>query len=151
MSLPRQFWRSPIIEPNLIGGLSGGALIGASSAAMLLLLGRITGISGILGGVLAWSRSNEMFWRAAFLAGLVLGAGVYRLLWGELPLQLQAEGVTLVLAGFLVGAGTRLGSGCTSGHGVCGLAQRSKRSFTATALFMSVAVVTVFIVRHLLA
>jgi len=118
---------------------------------MLLLLGRITGISGILGGVLAWSRPKELSWRAAFLLGLILGAGIYRLLWGALPLELQAEGVTLIVAGLLVGAGTRLGSGCTSGHGVCGIAQRSKRSFTATLLFMSVAAVTVFIVRHLLA
>jgi len=138
------------VEPNISGGIVGGLMIGFASTLMLLLLGRITGISGILGGVVVLLRSQEMIWRAAFLGGLVLGAFLYRLFVGALPIQMQASGWVLVLAGLLVGAGTRLGSGCTSGHGVCGLARRSKRSITATATFMLVAAITVFIVRHLL-
>jgi uncharacterized protein len=140
----------PMIEPNMLGGLVGGALIGLASTLMLLLLGRITGISGILGGVVVWMRTQDLSWRTAFIVGLVLGAGAYRLIWGDLPLQMQSEGFPLIAAGLLVGAGTRLGSGCTSGHGVCGMARRSKRSFTATLTFMVVAAITVFIIRHVL-
>lgn len=139
-----------MVEPNILGGLIGGALIGLASVAMLLLLGRITGISGILGGVVVWMRTQDLSWRTAFLLGLLLGAGAYRLIWGALPLQMQAQGIPLVAAGLLVGAGTRIGSGCTSGHGVCGMARRSKRSFAATATFVAVAAVTVYIIRHVL-
>ena len=135
---------------NWIGGLAGGALIGAASAMMLLLLGRITGISGILGGVVVWMRSHELRWRAMFIGGLVLGAAVFRIATGGLEIEMQASGLPLIAAGLLVGAGTRLGSGCTSGHGVCGMARRSKRSFTATATFMGVAALTVFVIRHVL-
>jgi uncharacterized membrane protein YedE/YeeE len=137
-----------MVEPNIIGGLIGGALIGLASTLMLLLLGRIAGISGIL---VVWLRTRDSSWRIAFLAGLVIGAALYRVFWGELPLQMQAGGLTLVAAGLLVGAGTRLGSGCTSGHGVCGMARRSKRSFTATLTFMAVAGITVYVVRHVIA
>jgi uncharacterized membrane protein YedE/YeeE len=136
---------------NVAGGLAGGALIGLASASMLLLLGRITGISGILGGVVVWLQSHEVAWRAAFIIGLVLGAAAYRLVTGDLVVEMQTSGITLVAAGVLVGAGTRMGSGCTSGHGVCGMAYRSKRSFTATLTFMGVAALTVFVVRHVLA
>ena len=138
-------------EINLVGGLVGGALIGLASAAMLLLLGRITGISGILGGVVVLMRAQEFVWRAAFIAGLVLGAVLFRIVTGDLVVEMQTSSVGLVAAGVLVGAGTRLGSGCTSGHGVCGMARRSKRSFTATATFMGFAALTVLIVRHVLA
>lgn len=137
-----------MIEPNIVGALVGGALIGVASLLMLLLLGRITGISGILGGVVVWTRTQDRSWRTAFLAGLVLGALAYRLSFGGLALDLQATGVPLAIGGLLVGAGTRLGSGCTSGHGVCGMAQRSKRSITATLTFMLSGVVTVFMIRH---
>lgn len=140
-----------MVEPNVIGALVGGTLIGVAGVLMLLLLGRITGISGILGGVVVWLRSQDLSWRTAFLVGLVLGAVAYRLIWGDIPLEMQAQGIPLVAAGLLVGAGTRLGSGCTSGHGVCGMARRSKRSFVATLTFMVVAAVTVFVVRHVLA
>jgi len=137
------------IEPNIIGGLIGGGLIGTASVIMLLLLGRITGISGILGGVITWSSAQEWSWRSAFIVGLIAGAALYRITVGPLPIEMQAQGPALVLAGLLVGIGTRLGSGCTSGHGVCGIARRSPRSLAATGTFMLVAVVTVYVTRHL--
>jgi uncharacterized membrane protein YedE/YeeE len=137
------------IEPNVIGGLLGGALIGASSLMMLLLLGRITGISGILGGIIAWSGAQEWSWRGAFIVGLIAGAALYRVVIGPLPIEMEAQGPALVLAGLLVGIGTRLGSGCTSGHGVCGIARRSPRSLAATCTFMLIAIVTVYVTRHL--
>ena len=139
-----------LVDANLVGGLIGGALIGVASAGMLLLLGRITGISGILGGVVVWMQSHEFVWRAAFIAGLALGAALYRVATGGLVVEMQTSSVGLVAAGVLVGAGTRLGSGCTSGHGVCGMARRSKRSFAATLTFMACAALTVFVVRHVL-
>lgn len=138
-----------MIEPNVAGGLIGGALIGIASVLMLLLLGRITGISGILTGVITWNKADGLSWRAAFIGGLILGAALYRMLIGPLPLEMQAQGPMLVAAGLLVGIGTRLGSGCTSGHGVCGIARRSPRSLMSTLTFMVVAVITVYITRHL--
>ena len=140
-----------VIEANINGGLSGGAMIGLASVLMLLLIGRIAGIAGILGGVFIFTTTEDVPWRVAFIVGLFLGAVIFRLLWGPLPIQLQAQGVILVLAGVLVGIGTRVGSGCTSGHGVCGVARRSKRSITATLTFMVVAMVTVYVVRHVIA
>ncbi len=135
-------------EPNIIGGLIGGLLIGCASVLLLLLNGRIAGISGILGQFLTASALAERSWRLAFILGLVAGAGLYAIFSGGLPLQLQGGAPTLILAGFLVGFGTRLGSGCTSGHGVCGLARRSPRSLAATLLFMGLAAITVFFTRH---
>ncbi|MCB1648568.1 MAG: YeeE/YedE family protein [Pseudomonadales bacterium] len=141
-----------MIEPNVAGGLIGGSLIGISSLLMLLLLGRITGISGILTGIITWNKTDGLPWRAAFIGGLILGAVLYQIIFGRpLPLQMQADGVMLVLAGLLVGMGTRLGSGCTSGHGVCGIARRSPRSIVSTVTFMAVAVITVYLTRHVLA
>jgi uncharacterized protein len=136
-------------EPNVIGGLVGGLLIGAASVLLLLLNGRIAGISGILGQIITATPLAERSWRLAFIFGLVAGAGLYSVLSGGLALQLQARGPTLIVAGLLVGFGTRMGSGCTSGHGVCGLARRSPRSLAATLLFMGLAVITVFVTRHL--
>lgn len=138
-------------EANIIGGLSGGAMIGLASVLLLLLIGRIVGISGILGGAFIFTTTENVPWRVAFIAGLILGAVIYRLLLGPLPIQMQAQGMMLVIAGIFVGIGTRVGSGCTSGHGVCGLARRSKRSVTATLTFMAVAMVTVYLVRHVIA
>ena len=139
-----------MIEPNVAGGLIGGSMIGFASVLMLLMLGRITGISGILGGIITSNRNEGLTWRSAFIGGLVLGAILYQIFVGPLPMQMQAEGPMLVVAGLLVGIGTRLGSGCTSGHGVCGIARRSPRSLMATITFMAVAAVTVFVTRHLL-
>lgn len=131
-----------------LSGLAGGLLIGLAVALLLLLNGRIGGISGIVGGLLL-PRSLEFGWRAMFVAGLMLGALAYRLAsGGMLTVSVQASLPVLVVAGLLVGFGTRLGSGCTSGHGLCGIARFSKRSITATAVFFGVAMITVFLTRH---
>ena len=139
-----------ITEPNIVGGLAGGALIGLAAVLLLLLNGRIAGISGIAGALVTGSSAGDRLWRFAFVLGLVVGAGLYALLAGGLSLDLQARGWTVAVAGFLVGAGTQLGSGCTSGHGVCGIARFSKRSIWATATFIGVGVLTVYVTRHLL-
>jgi uncharacterized membrane protein YedE/YeeE len=136
-------------EPNIIGGLVGGALIGLSASLLLLLNGRIAGISGILGGLV--SLGADWRWRLVFLLGLVAGAGAYAWLVNPLRLQIQANLPTMIIAGLLVGAGTNIGSGCTSGHGVCGLARRSPRSLAATMVFMGAGVATVYFVRYLFA
>jgi uncharacterized membrane protein YedE/YeeE len=136
-------------EPNLIGGLAGGALIGAAAVFLLAVNGRIAGISGILGGLMAGPARGDRAWRLAFLAGLIAGAALYRIVTGALPLQLQGGAALLAGAGLLVGLGTGLGSGCTSGHGVCGIARRSPRSIAATAIFMITAMLTVYLARAL--
>jgi uncharacterized membrane protein YedE/YeeE len=136
-------------EANIIGGLIGGALIGSAAALLLAVNGRIAGISGILGGLIASRARSERSWRLAFLVGLITGPALYRLFYGALPLQLEADVPTLLAAGLLVGFGTRLGSGCTSGHGVCGLARLSPRSLTATVTFMSLGIVTVYFAKNL--
>ena len=137
-------------EVHITNALSGGVLIGVASVFMLVLIGRIAGISGVLGGLISGGRSGDRLWRFAFLLGLVAGAVIYRIFFGTLPLQLQAEGLPLIVAGLLVGFGTRLGSGCTSGHGVCGIARLSPRSLTATITFMGTGIMTVYIMRHVL-
>lgn len=137
-----------MLEPNLVGGLLGGLLIGLAAVLLLAVNGRIAGISGILGGLFIPASENDRSWRAAFIVGLVGGAAFYRALGNELPIELQLNAAGLLGAGLLVGIGTRLGSGCTSGHGVCGLARRSKRSLAATLTFMAVAMLTVFVTRH---
>jgi uncharacterized membrane protein YedE/YeeE len=135
-------------ESNLLDGLTGGLLIGLAAALLLLVNGRIAGISGILGGLIDANPISERLWRGAFVIGLVGGAAVYSWLHGGLPLQLQASSPGLLLAGLLVGFGTRLGSGCTSGHGVCGVARRSPRSLVATATFIACGMLTVYLTRH---
>jgi uncharacterized protein len=133
-----------------VSGLIGGLLIGLAAALLLLLNGRISGISGIVGGLLM-RKSSEVGWRVAFVAGLLLGALAYVLATDDaLPVRMQASLPVLVAAGLLVGFGTRLGSGCTSGHGVCGIARLSKRSIAATAIFFGVAILTVFLTHHAL-
>jgi uncharacterized membrane protein YedE/YeeE len=127
----------------------GGALIGASASALLLLNGEVAGISGIVGGLLRPAKGDAL-WRACFIAGLWVGGLLFALLRpssiGDPPaLPLSAW----VLSGLLVGFGTQLSNGCTSGHGVCGLSRFSKRSLVATATFMTTGVVTVFLTRHL--
>ncbi|WP_273203538.1 YeeE/YedE family protein [Marinobacter subterrani] len=128
--------------------LAGGILIGLAAASFLLLNGRVAGISGILGGLLTPARGN-IAWRVAFLAGLI-GAPTAWLLASDLPaIEIQAGYPALVVAGLLVGIGTRYGSGCTSGHGVCGLSRLSLRSLAATLSFMAAGFVTVYVIRHL--
>jgi uncharacterized membrane protein YedE/YeeE len=130
--------------------LLGGALIGAASAWLLLADGRIAGVSGILGGLLR-PVPGDSGWRLAFVLGLPAGFLLHAWLAGApAPVRIEAPTLQLVAAGLLVGFGTRLGSGCTSGHGVCGIARGSLRSIAATATFMALGFATVFVVRHLL-
>jgi uncharacterized membrane protein YedE/YeeE len=126
---------------------AGGILIGGAAAFLLISNGRVAGISGILGQALAKTRGDTL-WRVLFLLGLPLGALGVGAARGGLEVQISAAPLTLVLAGLLVGFGTRLGNGCTSGHGVCGMARGSKRSIAATLVFMATGMLTVFVVRH---
>jgi uncharacterized membrane protein YedE/YeeE len=136
-------------EANVIGGIIGGALIGVAAVLLLLFNGRIAGISGILGGIFSDDSFAERIWRGVFVVGIVCGAAFYSLTFGAPYIQLQTNTSILIVAGLLVGFGTRLGSGCTSGHGVCGLARRSPRSLAATVTFMLFGALTVFLMRHL--
>ncbi len=129
--------------------LLGGAMIGGAAALLWLMLGRIAGISGILGGV-AQAPPADRGWRLAFLAGLVGAPMAYAATVGRPAITMAAGPALLVLAGLLVGIGTRLGSGCTSGHGVCGIARLSPRSLAATGVFMATAAATVFVTRHVI-
>jgi uncharacterized membrane protein YedE/YeeE len=131
-------------------GFIGGLLIGVAAALLLLLNGRISGISGIVGNLLVPKRSDAS-WSLVFIVGLLIGAFGYMLATGSaLAVSMQAPVPELVAAGLLVGFGTRLGSGCTSGHGVCGIARLSKRSIVASAVFFGVAMLTVFVFRHVI-
>jgi uncharacterized protein len=133
-----------------ISALAGGALVGLASALLLLAGGRIAGISSITGGVLRLERGDTA-WRLAFIIGLMAGVAAYAAAGGPLAeITIEADWATLVVGGLLVGFGTRLGGGCTSGHGVCGISRFSTRSIVATVVFMVVAAATVFVVRHLL-
>lgn len=127
--------------------LTGGILIGIAAAALVLLNGRIAGISGIVGGLLH-PRSGEIAWRVAFLAGMIVSPFAYSAL-GSLPgATIDAGYPELIVAGLLVGLGTRYGGGCTSGHGVCGISRFSPRSVLATLTFMAAGFFMVFAVRH---
>lgn len=132
--------------------LTGGLLIGLAAALMIVLLGRVTGISGIFGSLLQtenWHSFTQWGWRAAFVLGLILAPLLWQL-FAPLPaMSMHAQPWLIVLAGLLVGFGTRLGSGCTSGHGVCGLSRLSLRSLAATLTFMAAGVATVYVLRHL--
>ncbi len=132
-----------------LAALAGGALIGVAVTLFALVNGRIAGISGIIGGLLR-PRPGDVGWRAAFVLGLLLAPLIYRV-FGSLPeIRIEAGPGLIVLAGLLVGLGTRYGAGCTSGHGVCGLSRRSPRSMVATLAFMAAGFATVFVIRHLL-
>jgi hypothetical protein len=128
--------------------LAGGLMIGLAAALLLIFSGRIAGISGIIGGLLKPAK-GDVSWRLAFLLGLVASPFMFSLIYPLPPVHIEASYPTLIVAGLLVGIGTRYGSGCTSGHGVCGLSRRSPRSLVATAAFMAAGFVTVYIVRHL--
>ena len=130
--------------------LAGGVLLGLASALFVLLNGRILGISGIVGGLLR-PRAGDMGWRLAFLLGMLVAPGLYWLVVGPMQPRIDANWGMVVIGGLLVGVGTRYGSGCTSGHGVCGLSRMSPRSLVATLAFMGAGFVTVFLIRHALA
>lgn len=131
--------------------LAGGVLLGLAASLFVLLSGRILGISGIVGGLFQ-SKAGDVFWRLSFLAGLFAAPWVWRCF---VPInflsapRIDASWPVLVIAGLLVGLGTRYGAGCTSGHGVCGLSRWSLRSLVATACFMAAGFFTVYLVRHL--
>ena len=130
--------------------LAGGVLLGIAAAAFVLLQGRVLGISGIVGGLLQ-RRPGDAGWRIAFVAGLLLAPALWGLFAQPVVPRFEAGAGLLVLAGLLVGWGTSHGSGCTSGHGVCGIARLSPRSLVATAAFMATGFASVFVLRHLLA
>ena len=130
--------------------LAGGVLLGLASALFVLLNGRILGISGIVGGLLR-PRAGDMGWRLAFVLGMLVAPGLYWLVVGPTQPRIDATWGMVVMAGLLVGVGTRYGSGCTSGHGVCGLSRMSPRSLVATLAFIGAGFVTVFLIRHALA
>ena len=129
--------------------LIGGTLIGLAALGLLLFNGRIAGISGILGGVL-YPAPNEILWRVVFIAGMLSGALLIS--WfhpAAMAIRIDVSTPAVVLGGLLVGLGTRIGSGCTSGHGVCGVGRLAPRSLVASAIFFGCAALTVYIVRHL--
>lgn len=132
-----------------LSALIGGLLIGTAATLFVLFNGRIAGISGIVGGLLR-PLAGDVAWRIAFVLGLLMAPLVYRLNAPLPNLQIDAGYPLLIVAGMLVGIGTRYGAGCTSGHGVCGLSRLSPRSGVATVVFMSAGFATVFVVRHLL-
>lgn len=131
-----------------LSALVGGALIGLAATALYAMTGRIAGVSGIAGGLVRRD-SNDWAWRLLFLGGLVVGAALTGLVAGAPAPRIDAPWAVLVAGGLLVGYGTQLGSGCTSGHGVCGIARFSSRSMAATAVFMAAAAATVFVARHI--
>ena len=128
--------------------LIGGLLIGLATTMFLLFNGRIAGISGIVGGLFNPIR-GDIAWRIAFIAGMVMAPLVFALAAPLPQVKIEASYPVLLIAGLLVGVGTRYGAGCTSGHGVCGLSRRSPRSVVATLSFMVAGLLTVFVVRHL--
>jgi uncharacterized membrane protein YedE/YeeE len=128
--------------------LVGGGLIGLSAGFLLVTTGRITGISGIVAGMLV-PASDGRLWRGLFVAGLILGCGLVRLISADaVPITIAASSAELLIAGLLVGFGTRLANGCTSGHGICGVARLSPRSILATLTFIASGAITVFMMRH---
>ncbi len=128
---------------------AGGALIGLAVALLLLVNGRVAGVSGIVGGVLR-PRRGDVGWRLAFVAGLVAAPIAYTLVRTMPPIGFDVSMPSIGLAGLLVGIGTRYGAGCTSGHGICGISRLSPRSIAATLCFMAAGIATVFVTRHVL-
>ncbi|MSR16821.1 MAG: YeeE/YedE family protein [Methylococcaceae bacterium] len=126
----------------------GGSLIGLSAALLMYFNGRVAGISGMMAGAVD-VRNSDNHWRLFFLVGLILSAVIFNIFVPHAPATYSRSTLLLVVSGILVGYGTRLGSGCTSGHAICGVARFSIRSITATIIFMAVAMLTVFVIRHL--
>ncbi|WP_430233617.1 YeeE/YedE family protein [Nitrosomonas communis] len=129
--------------------LAGGMVIGIATAILLLFAGRIAGISGIVGGLFR-RQPGDIGWRFAFASGLILAPIIWQLFNELPPIQIDTSYLIMALAGLIVGLGTRYASGCTSGHGVCGLSRMSPRSIVATLTFITAGVVTVYLIRHLL-
>ena len=135
-----------------LAGTVGGVLIGLSAVLLMGGIGRVVGLSGIFAGVLSSTWTSEQTWRALFLAAMLAGTIITALLGGIDADTIAFPGtpVTTAIGGLLVGVGTALGSGCTSGHGICGMSRLSPRSIASTAVFMAAAIVTVFVIRHVL-
>ena len=131
-----------------LAALTGGLLIGLAAALLIIFNGRIAGISGIVGGLLK-PRAGDIAWRFAFIAGLIAAPVIYAMVFTLPAVSIKADTPTLIIAGLLVGLGTRYGSGCTSGHGVCGISRLSPRSMIATLIFMATGFMTVYLVRHI--
>ena len=132
-----------------MASLVGGVMIGVAALLLMLLHGRVMGMSGIIGGIVRPAARDNVQWRLLFVAGALLGPlAVIYLVGRPVDVVPVASGLLLPVAGFLVGLGTAIGSGCTSGHGICGLARLSMRSAAAVGMFMITAVITVYIVRH---
>lgn len=133
-----------------VASLLGGMLIGLSASALLLFDGKIAGVSGILGGILHPVREDAL-WRLSFIVGLLTGGlGGYVIAPQAFEIGISRSTSALILAGLLVGFGTRLGNGCTSGHGVCGISRFSPRSLIATIVFMTTGALTVYVINHIL-
>ncbi|NQU60217.1 MAG: YeeE/YedE family protein [Rhodospirillales bacterium] len=133
-----------------IASLVGGLLIGLAAVMLMALNGHIAGVTGVMRGVLQ-PKSGDVMWRVAFLLGLVAGPAIYQVFAGPVNSTLNTSSVPIIIAGgLLVGFGTTLGNGCTSGHGICGLGRISKRSLAATMAFMATAVLTVYVSRHII-
>ncbi|NKX44814.1 YeeE/YedE family protein [Roseicyclus persicicus] len=131
--------------------LGGGALIGLAAVLLMLVAGRIMGATGVLAGIFAPASVYDLSWRVALLAGMVTGPAVFWLVTGGMPeITVPVSTPMLLVGGFIVGVGVTYGSGCTSGHGVCGMARLSPRSIAATLTFMATTAVTVFVVRHVI-
>ena len=134
-----------------VASLAGGVLIGVASTLLMLFVGRVMGATGILAGLFQPSSGEDFAWRATLLAGMVTGPAIVWLISGEMPaIQLPISTAALVIGGLIVGVGVTFGSGCTSGHGVCGMARLSPRSIVATLTFMAFTFATVFVVRHVI-
>lgn len=131
--------------------LAGGVLIGLAATLLMLLLGRVMGATGVVAGLITPASRPDFAWRAALLAGMVSGPGALWLLSGDMPaVEVPVSPGALVIGGLIVGIGVTFGSGCTSGHGVCGMARLSPRSIVATVTFMVVTFLTVFVIRHVI-
>ena len=129
---------------------AGGILIGIAAAILILFNGRIAGVSGILGQALNGGIVRDNLWRIAFVMGIIAAPALWQIWVGEIEIDIETNALWLIIAGLFVGVGTSYGSGCTSGHGICGLSRFSMRSVIATLSFMLTGMVTVYIMRHVL-
>ena len=131
---------------TLLNSFIGGILIGIAAIIIILTNGRIMGISGILGNLMALKETDQIYWRIAFLLGVLIGPLIFTILFKEIKSEMVANTTFLIISGFLVGLGTSLGNGCTSGHGICGLSRFSIRSIVATLVFVISGMITVYLI-----